>query len=70
MRPSLALMPEDGIGSRAIAIRSYPTILRRRTWREWISLNLLMLIYPFLGFSKSNLIRHFFRIPNLMQFTL
>ena len=55
------MLAEDGIGDRAIA---------RRTWREWISLNLLMLIYPFLGFSKSNLIRLFLRIPNLMQFTL
>jgi hypothetical protein len=66
MHPSLTLVTEDGIGNRAIAIRSYPMILRRRTWREWISLDLLMLIYPFLGFSKSNLIRLFFRTPNLM----
>jgi len=29
-----------------------------------------MLIYPFLGFSKSNRIRFSFRIADLIQFTV
>jgi hypothetical protein len=32
--------------------------------------HLLTLIYPFLGFPKSNLIRLYLRVADLMRFTL
>jgi hypothetical protein len=35
-----------------------------------VSFNLLALIYPFLGFPESNFIRLFFRVADLMRFTL
>ncbi len=39
--------------------------------RGWlVSFNLLALIDPFLGFPQSDLIRHFFRVADLVRFPL